>query len=180
MSKLFLILLTSVFLLLAVSLIWSRWHWTVKALLIVSTIMVGLSANAIWFLSQGYAHSAPLPNKFLLAHTMTREPNSRNQDLGQIYYLVIHQSNKISTLRLYSQPYSESGQRDASALQKQIQEKNSPIWVEKVKPSDGTESSEQVSGIKGHLQGLAAGFGYYEDDAGHGLVPMSSIPPLKQ
>jgi hypothetical protein len=180
MGTLFLVLLTIIFLLLAVSLIWSQWHWSVKALLILSTLFVGISANTIWFITQGYAHSAPLPDKFLLAHTMTREPNPRNQDPGAIYYVVIEPSGKQLVPRLYSKAYSESDQRDSSELQKRIKDQNSPIWVEKTKETIGEDTSDQESSLKSGLRGVAAGFGYYEDDARHGLVPMSSPPPLKQ
>jgi hypothetical protein len=179
MGTLFLILLTSIFLLLAVSLIWSHWHWSVKALLIVSSLAVGISANVIWFITQGYAHTAPLPNKFLLAHTMSREPNPSKQDLGAIYYVIIEQSGNLLVPRLYSKAYSESGQRDATELQKRIKDQNSPIWVEKSFESDSDDSSGQDSLLKRQLKGVAAGFGYYEDDARHGLVPMSSALPPK-
>ncbi len=180
MNTLFLLLLTSIFLLLAVSLIWSRWHWTVKALLIISTLFVGISANVVWFITQGYAHLAPLPDKFLLAHTMTREPNPRNQDPGAIYYLIIDTAGKQVVPRLYSRAYSERGQRDATELQKRIKDQNGPVWVEKTQDATGEDSSGEQSSIKSTLRGMAAGFGYYEDDARHGLVPMSSTPALKQ
>ena len=45
--------------------------------------------------------------------------------------------------------------------------------------SESENSSGQDSLLKRQLKGVAAGFGYYEDDARHGLVPMSSALPPK-
>lgn len=178
MSMLFVFLLTAIFLLLAVCMIWSTWHWAAKALLIVLTLVVSVCVMVILYAEKGWAVQGDLPHKFLLAHTMTREPNPHTKDPGAIYYVLIERGSKgWPAPRLYQQPWSEKGHRDATELQKKIKQTDSAIWVEKTNGQADDGDSELVGTLKRAAKGAAVGFGYYEDTSQHGLVPANTTSP---
>ena len=168
------------YLFLAVCLIWSRLSWSIKAFLITSTVAVSILGNFAVRLERGTAQDATLPQRFLLAHVLVREPNLQVSDPGAVYYLLLETHNGVRVPRLYERAYSEREHRNASEMQRAIKQADGPIWAEQDGNDDGDgDASLQARVAKKMLQGAASGVGYYEDTATHGMVPLngSALPP---
>lgn len=182
MGTIFALFTSLLYLFLAVCLIYSRLNWSVKAFLILSTVAVSILGNFAVRLERGTAQDANMPQRFLLAHVLVREPNSRVADAGAVYYLLLETHNGKRIPRLYERPYSEGEHRNATEMQRAIKQADGPIWAAQEGNEEGDgDASLQTRVAKKMMQGAASGVGYYEDTATHGMVPLnSSALPLKQ
>ena len=164
------------------ALIWSRVWFGVKALLILSTLVVtGLS---VWVIRdvQGTPANKTLPKEFLLAMTLVREPDVTRDDKGAIYYVIIQNKDGVGVPRTYQRPYSTSRHQQTSKIQSAIDKAHKPVWVQSQDDdlqASGTEpngSAGTAKKLNKQLKKAAKAFGLYEDDSGSTLQLQDSNP----
>lgn len=182
------ILISLIFLSLVASLIWSKVWVGIKAVLILATLAI--AAFSVWTIqdARGTPSTKPLPQEFLLASTLIREPNKSKNDPGAIYYVIIEYVNGLAIPRTYERPYSNKRHSQTSQIQSAIDKTKGPVWVKNQNNDDISESEQGAKGAQGvtkkvskAAKNAARGLGLYDDDSNSDLKLDSANPlPSKE
>lgn len=167
------------FLILGVAVIWSQIPLWIKAVLIASTLVVSAALYITVRDQRGWPRTSPMPNPFLLAHTMVRSPDPQRGDPGAVFYIIVEQQAGVQVPRVYSRPYSPSEHSKASQAQEELDAQGTPVWM----TEGDAEGLGQVEGQDGSaaaqmLGALAAALVRGEDRGQHAMVPLESAAPV--
>lgn len=167
------------FLILGVAVIWSQIPLWIKAVLIASTLVVSAALYITVRDQRGWPRTNPMPNPFLLAHTMVRSPDHQRGDPGAVFYIIVEQQAGVQVPRVYSRPYSPSEHSKASQAQEELDAQGTPVWMTEGDAKGLGQGEGQDGSVAAQMLGaLAAALGRGEDRSQHAMVPLESVAPV--
>ena len=148
--------ITSMFMMamLLIGVIYSRLHWSAKAFLMVSSLIIVAMDHTAFTRSLGWPVADELPNRFKLLGAVINEPSKIKADKGAIYVWYVTQG--VKEPRSVEIPYSKDMHKKMAKAQEMlgkgqqvymgrsgIGEDGEPL---KGKPGNGTENGKGNSG----------------------------------
>lgn len=131
------------------SLVYSRWHWSLKAGLILVALVFYWASYQGWKESQGWPTATQLPDKFLLHFTVIEEPDDEIGLEGQIFiWLTDLSAHEVAAEpRAYRLPYEKILH---SKLDAAMRESGSgKLQIGQINPVEDMQQSEQTA-LMGH------------------------------
>jgi len=167
------------FLILGVAVIWSQISLWIKAVLIASTLVVSAGLYITVSDQRGWPRTNPMPNPFLLAHTMVRAPDPQQGDPGAVFYIIVEQQAGVQVPRVYSRPYSPQEHSKASQAQAELETQGAPVWMTEGESKGFNEVAGQNGSVAGQMLGaIATALSRGEDRSQHTMVPLESAAPV--
>lgn len=167
------------FLILGVAVIWSQISLWIKAVLIASTLVVSAGLYITVRDQRGWPRTSPMPNPFLLAHTMVRAPDPQRGDSGAVFYIIVERQAGVQVPRVYSRPYSPQEHSKASQAQGELEAQGAPVWMTEGESKGTGELSGQDGSVAGQmLDALATALGWGDDRGQQAMVPLESAAPV--